>query len=184
MWQLSQPSFDYSPDRPRGRNFCCEGKGCPPLRSLCAIGSPVRIEIDFISSMIEIPRSRPRNADRTKHGGEGETERGRDRSDITDGAERCGVGATRDESDALLLLRVWADVSGNPITAAANGREDAQRRWPRWQRQRCAEIKTAQSRRLIRRFEPGSCLARRFSLIINHCKSGQPHRIHLARSPS
>ena len=32
----------------------------------------MRIEIDFISSMIEIPRSRPRNADRTKHGGEGE----------------------------------------------------------------------------------------------------------------
>ena len=43
----------------------------------------------------------------------------------TDGAERCGVGATRDESDALLLLllRVWADVSGNRITAsAADGR--------------------------------------------------------------
>ena len=71
--------------------------------------------------MIEIPRSRPRNADRTKHGGEGEI----DLTSRTDGAERCGVGATRDESDALLLLsllRVWADVSGNPITAA-NGRD-------------------------------------------------------------
>ena len=87
-------------------------------RAAPAIGSPVRIEIDFISSMIEIPRSRPRNADRTKHGGEGEI----DLTSRTDGAERFGVGATRDESDAL-LLRVWADVSGNRITAsAADGR--------------------------------------------------------------
>ena len=82
----------------------------------------MRIESDFISSMIEIPRSRPRNADRTKHG---ERERtrggGRDRSNIEPQLRALRRGS-HPESDAL---RVWADVSGNPITAAnADGRTD------------------------------------------------------------
>ena len=89
------------------------------------------MEGDFISSMIEIPRSRPRNADRTKHG---ERERtrggGRDRSNIEPQLRATHRGSaglalrrgSHPESDAL---RVWADVSGNPITAAnADGRTD------------------------------------------------------------
>ena len=31
LWLLSQLLFDYSTGRPRGRNSCCEGKGCPCL---------------------------------------------------------------------------------------------------------------------------------------------------------
>ena len=135
----------------------------------------MRIEIDFISSMIEIPRSRPRNADRTKHGGEGEI-------DLTSRTAQSGSAWEPPGMNLMLSYSSSSSFSAfgrmfreirlpqqqRTDADASDGREDAQRRWPRWHGG--TEIKTAQSRRLIRRFEPGSCLARRF---MSHHKSLQ-----------